>query len=447
MKNFAYSMTALKTIAEETLKRARARGAEEATVSASEHIGLSVNVRHGIAEQSEYAHDKQLSISVRCANQMGTASTSDLHPSSIDMALSAALDFARYTSPDPFAQLPDADWLATTIRPLDIFHPWSLDMQSATALAKDCEARTLAQDARLTNSEGCALSTGMGQSVLAHSHGFLQGIESSHHSIGCAVIAENAQGMQRDGWFEDSREPLGVAAINRVVEKTVGRTLRRLSPRRAPTTKAPVIFDETCAPSLIHALVRAVSGGALYRRASFMLDSLGKKVLPDFISIDEDPFIAKAIASKPFDDEGVAVSARSWITRGVLNGYFLSSYSARKLGMKSTGHAGGAHNLRVIDHLHPQLSLTQMIGNLRQGLWVTELMGQGVNSVTGDYSRGAVGFWIENGQIAYPVEELTIAGNVKQMLLGIGAVSHPPLIRGGMECGAILIDEMTIAGE
>lgn len=451
---FAYTIEQLQQLAEETVRAARAQGADEASVHLAEHIGLNVNVRHAQAEQSEYAHDKHLTLSVRLQGKMGTASTSDLLPKSIQTTLAAALDFARYTSPDPFAGLPDADWLAKDARELDVFHPWALSMAEATELAQKCEALALDYDPRLTNSDGCSLSTGMGQSVLAHSLGFNQGLRSSHHSLGCALIAENQAGMQRDGWYEDSREPLLGVMFDRVAQQSAERTLRRLSPRRVATGKFPVIFDASMTPSLIQALVRAVSGGALYRQASFMLDSLGKKVLPEFLTIQEDPFIMKGLASKPFDEEGVRVSQRDWIDRGVMSGYFLSSYSARKLGMKSTGHAGGAHNLRLIDHRQqnrqgaPDPAYTQqaLIKNIKQGMLVTELMGQGVNGLTGDYSRGAVGFWIENGEIAYPVEEVTIAGNLKTMFTQIEAMSSDTLTRGGMECGALWLNELTIAG-
>lgn len=448
---FAYSLEQLQQLAEDTLLLAKRRGADEVTLQVSEHVGLNVNVRHGQAEQSEYAHDKHLSIGVRVNGSMGAASTSDLLSVSIEQTLNAALDFARYTSPDPFAGLPDKAWLATSFRNLEVFHPWALSMAQATEIAQECESKALAVDKRLSNSDGCSLSTGSGQGVLANSLGFNHGLRSSHHSLSCAVIAENDEGMQRDGWYEESREPILSKTLDDIAQESAMRTLRRLSPRRIATGKFPVIFDATVAPSLIHALVRSVSGGALYRQASFMLDSLGKKVLPDFLSIHEDPFIAKGLASKPYDDEGVSVMARDWINRGVLQGYFLSCYSARKLNMTSTGHAGGAHNLRVVDHRHqeksdPMYTLSAMIKAVGKGLLVTELMGQGVNGITGDYSRGAVGFWIEQGEIAYPVEEVTIAGNVKTMLTQVEGMSSDTLLRGGIDCGALWISEMTVAG-
>lgn len=444
-KYFSYSADELKNLARETVKSALKQGADEATVNISEGIGLAVNVRAGAAEQSEYSHSKGLSISLAINKKNGSASSSDLTPAAISKAIRAALDFAKYTSSDEFSGLPEKKLLATKFQDLDLFHPWDLSMAQATEICTEYEALAIKQDKRIKQIEGFQLSSSIGQSVLANSLDFVTDEKSSHHNISCAVIASDEQGMQRDYWYTDSRLAIPTVQFKSTALKAVSRTLCRLSPRKFATGKFPVIFDESIAASLFRTLVQAVSGGNLYRKSSFLLDSIGKVVLPKQINIFEDPFIKQAIASKNCDAEGVAVNSRKWVDSGVLQGYFLSCYSGRKLKMPSTGNAGGAHNLEVLDNKFCG-SQTDLIKSISNGILITETLGHGINMVTGDYSVGACGFAIQNGELQYPVEEITIAGNLNEMFLGIEGISSDGIYRGGIKCGSVLINSLTIAG-
>lgn len=447
-KNFSISLEQLTALAGETVAKALELGAHEVSVNLNEAIGLSVSVRGGNPEQAEYSHDKALTIALSVNHQNGSAGTSDLSKNAILETINAALNFAKYTSADEFSALPEKKYLAdvSKFHELDLFYPWELSMPEATAQCCKYEEYALKQDPRIIQSEGFQLSTSISQGVFANSLGLNFGLTSSYHNISGTLIGSAGEGMQRDGWYEESRKPLNEVQWQSVADIAVERTLRRLKPQRIPTGKMPVIFEANLASSIISLLVGAVSGSALYRKSTFLLDSLGTKVLPEFINIYEDPFVKQGFASKNCDGEGVAVSARKWIDKGVLQGYFLSSYSARKLNMQSTGNAGGAHNLLVSDNMFSG-STQELINKMGRGLLVTETMGHGVNMITGDYSVGAVGFWVEGGEIKYPVEEITIAGNLKSMFAGIGGVSSDQLTRSGITCGAILIDEMTIAGQ
>ncbi|PIW72482.1 MAG: metalloprotease PmbA [Hydrogenophilales bacterium CG12_big_fil_rev_8_21_14_0_65_61_21] len=442
-KHFSYSDTLLRDLAGKVLDLARKAGATAAEVEASEGFGQSVNVRKGEVETIEFNKDKGVGVTAYLGQRRGHASTSDFSAEALGRTVDKALAIARFTAEDDCAGLADADLLAQEIPQLDLHHPWDLPVDAAIELARTCEAAALAVDGCITNSEGAGVSVQESQFVYANSLGFMGGYPGSRHSLSCAVIAEDKSGMQRDYWYTTAREAGDLDSPESVGRRAGERTVRRLNARKLATRQCPVLFEAPLAAGLIASFVSAVSGGHLYRKSSFLLDSLGQLVFPDFVQIQERPFIVKGLASAPFDSEGVATRDRDVVKNGMVQGYFLSTYSARKLGMKSTGNAGGNHNLIVPSTGESFDELLQKMGT---GLLATELLGHGLNLVTGDYSRGVAGFWVENGELAYPVEEITIAGNLKAMFMAIQAIGSDTEVRGSRRVGSILIDRMTVAG-
>ncbi len=451
-RGFSYTREFFADLVDQALAHAKKLGATDAGADASEACGLSVNVRKGELETVERNRDKSLGVTVYLGHRRGNASTSDFSPAAVQRTVQAAYDIARFTAEDPVAGLPDAEDIApeATHRDLDLFHPWSVTSEEAARLALECEAAALATSKRITNSEGAGVSAQQSHFFSAHTRGFRGGYASSRHSISVAPIASlpgrNGE-MQRDAWYCSMRNAGDLASPAAVGRYAAERALSRLGSRRIPTTECPVLFESPLAAGLLGGFVQAVSGGALYRRSTFLLDALGKDIFPKHIDIDEDPFIPGGKGSSPFDEEGVRVQARKVVDAGRVEGYFLSSYSARKLGMKTTGNAGGSHNLTLTSRLtRAGDDLDAMLKKLGTGLFVIELMGQGVNYVTGDYSRGASGFWVENGKIAFPVQEITIAGNLRDMFAGIEAIGADAYNYGAKTVGSVLINRMKIAG-
>ncbi len=449
-RGFAYSKAFFEDLVDTALAHAKKLGATDAGAEASEGCGLSVSVRKGEIENVERNRDKSLGITVYSGQRRGNASTSDFSKTAIRQTVQAAFDIARFTAEDPAAGLPDAADIAQVGEQrtdLDLFHPWAVNSEQAAEMAMRCEAAALQTSKKITNSEGASVSAQQAHFFSAHTHGFRGGYASSRHSFSVSPIAGKGAGMQRDAWYSSMRDATELASPEAVGRYAAERALSRLKSRKIGTTQCPVLFESPLAAGLLGSVVQALSGGALYRKSSFLLDSLGKRVLPQHIDISEDPFIVRGKGSSPFDDEGVRVKARKVIEAGRVQGYFLSSYSARKLSMPTTGNAGGSHNL-VLSSRHTRASdtLDEMLRKLGTGLFVTELMGQGVNYVTGDYSRGASGFWVENGVIAYPVHEITIAASMQAMLKGIKAVGADSYNYGSKTVGSILIDRMMVAG-
>lgn len=449
---FSYTREFFEGLVDHALAHARKLGASDAGADASEGCGLSVNVRKGELETVERNRDKSLGVTVYLGHRRGNASTSDFSPAAVERTVQAAYDIARFTAEDHVAGLPDEADIAPagTHRDLQLFHPWAITSEQAAQLALQCEAAAFKTHRRITNSEGAGVSAQQSHFFSAHTRGFRGGYASSRHSISVAPIASmpgrNAE-MQRDAWYSSMRDARDLAAPEAVGRYAAERALSRLGSRKIPTTECPVLFESPLAAGLLGGFVQAVSGGVLYRRSSFLVDSLGKQVFADHIDLAEDPFIPGGKGSSPFDEEGVRVAPRQVVEAGRVQGYFLSTYSARKLGMKTTGNAGGSHNLLLSSRLtQPGDDLDAMLRKLGTGLFVIELMGQGVNYVTGDYSRGASGFWVENGRIAYPVHEITIAGNLKDMLRGIVAVGADAYNYGAKTVGSILIERMKVAG-
>jgi len=447
---FSYSRPYFEELVDTALAHAKKLGASDAGAEASEGCGLSVSVRKGELENVERNRDKSLGVTVYIGNRRGNASTSDFSNAAIEQTVQAAYDIARFTAEDPMAGLPDAQDVlpqSQQRQDLDLFYTWDIDSAQAAELAKKTEAAALKTDRRITNSEGAAVSAQQSHFFSAHTRGFRGGYASSRHSISVSPIAGRGDDMQRDSWYSSHRHPGDLADPVAIGRYAAERALSRLNSRKIATTQCPILFESPLAAGLLGALVQALSGGALYRKSSFLLNSLGTQVLPKHIDILEDPFVKRGKGSSPFDEEGVRVQPRSVIDAGRVEGYFLSSYSARKLGMKTTGNAGGSHNLILSSRLtQAGDDLDAMIKKLGTGLFVTELMGQGVNYVTGDYSRGASGFWVEKGRIAYPVHEITIAGNMKDMLKGIDAVGADAYNYGAKTVGSILINRMKLAG-
>ena len=441
---FSYSAEALRQLAARALDLARAGGATAAEAEASEGSGLTVGVRHGEVETIEHNRDKGIGVTVYLGHRRGHASTSDFSPDALARTVDKALSIARYTAEDDCAGLADADLLARAVPDLDLYHPWDVGMEAALDLARACEASALEVDARITNSEGASLSSQASHFIYANSLGFSGGYPSGRQSLSCAVIAEEDGAMQRDYWYTTARAAGDMDTPENVGRRAGERTVRRLNGRKLSTRQCPVLFEAPIATGLIASFVSAVSGGHLYRKSSFLLDSLGTQLFPGFFQLQERPFLARGLSSAPFDSEGVATRDREVVRDGVVQGYFLGSYSARKLGMKSTGNAGGNHNLIV-----PPTGedFAALLRKMDSGLLVTELLGHGLNMVTGDYSRGAAGFWVENGEIAYPVEEITVAGNLRDMFRGIVALGTDVETRGSRRVGSILIERMTVAGD
>ena len=441
---FSYPFTMLQQIARDVLDHARKGGATACETDISDGFGQNVTVRRGEVETIEYNRDKGLSVTVYIGQKRGHASTSDFSPQAVSDTVTAAVSIAAHTAADDCAGLADANLLAREFPDLDLYFPWDLPVEQAIQLAQTCEAAAFAVDKRIANSEGASVSLNESQFVYANSLGFMGGYPASRHSISCAVIASQDETMQRDYWYSAVRDAADLEHADSVGKKAGMRSVARLGARKIATCEVPVLFEATIASSLIGHFVSAVSGGSLYRKSSFLLDSIGKQVFRPDIQIWELPHLKKGLASGVFDDEGVAPHERKVIENGVVQGYFLSSYSARKLGLGTTGNAGGNHNL-ILDN-GAALEFSALLKKMNKGLLVTELLGHGVNSVTGDYSRGAAGFWVEGGEIRHAVEEITIAGNLKDMLLGISAVGSDVIIRGSKQCGSLLIDRMMVAG-
>ncbi|MBB5206948.1 metalloprotease PmbA [Chiayiivirga flava] len=433
----------LSELARDVLARCAARGASQCEVGINEDRGLAVGVRMGEVETIEHTRDRGLSVTVYFGQRKANASTADLDPASIETTIDQACAIARHTEDDPCAGLADAERMARHFPDLDLWHPAPLDADAAVQLALDCEAAGRDADARIANSDGGNVSTGASLSVYANSHGFVGAERSTSHSLSLSLIAGQGDAMQRDYWYDAHCAFAQLASAQEIGRRAAERTVARLSPREVRTGEYPVLFTAECARSLIGHLLGAVSGGALYRKASFLLDHVGKQVLPRGIDLVERPHLPRGHRSSAFDAEGVATVDSDLVRDGVLMRYILGSYSARKLGLESTGNAGGVHNLAIGTGADTRASL---IRGMRRGLVVTELMGQGVNTITGDYSRGAAGFWVENGEIAYPVDEVTIAGNLRQMLLGIEAVGNDVDTRSHVLTGSILLGRMTVAG-
>ena len=449
-RGFSYSRPFFEDLVDTALNHAKKLGATDAGAEASEGCGLSVSVRKGELENVERNRDKSLGVTVYVGKRRGNASTSDFSKAAIHQTVQAAFDIARFTAEDPFAALPDAKDIALPSKQrtdLDLFFPWAIDSAQAAQLALVAEAAALGVSKRITNSEGASVSAQQSHFFSAHTNGFRGGYASSRHGMSVSPIASKGKDMQRDAWYTSMRCADDLASPEAVGRYAAERALSRLKARKIATTECAVLFESPLAAGLLGSFVQAISGGALYRKSSFLLDSLGKQVLPKHIDILEDPFVKRGKGSSPFDDEGVKVKARQVVEAGCVQGYFLSSYSARKLGMKTTGNAGGSHNLTLTSRLtRAGDDLDAMLKKLGTGLFVTELMGSGVNYVTGDYSRGASGFWVENGCIAFPVHEITIAGNMKTMLKGIKAVGADTYNYGAKTVGSILINKMKVAG-
>ena len=441
---FSNSADSLRDIAQYMLGYAKQHGASAAAADVSEGFGQAVTVRQGEVETIEYNRDKGLAITVYIGQQRGNASTSDFSPQAVRDTVDAALSIARYTAKDDCSGLPDADMLARDCPDLDLYHPWDLPVDKAIELAQQCEQAALEADERINNSEGATVNVHEAQFVHANSLGFVGGYPTSRHSISCAVIAGKDDAMERDYWYNVARDARDLQDAQQVGQIAAQRTVRRLNARQLDTMQVPVLFEAPIASGLLGHFVGAVSGGSLYRKSSFLLDQLDKPVFASHINIEDIPDIRKGLASSPFDDEGVRVQRRTIIENGTLRGYFLGSYSARKLGLRTTGNAGGNHNL--ILRSTEQHDFAQLLKNMGRGLLVTELLGSGVNAVTGDYSRGAAGFWVEHGEIQYPVQEITIAGNLKDMYRNIVAVGNDVLVQGSRQCGSILVEGMTVAG-
>ncbi len=433
----------LEMLVAKILNEARAQGASQASAGVSVDEGLSATVRLGEVETIEYQRDRGLGVTVYFGQRKGAASTADLGDAALRDTVAKACSIARYTAEDPCAGLADAERMASDIPDLDLCGPWEIGPEQAIEVALECEDAARAYDPRITNSEGASVTRHQALRVYGNSHGFLGGYPTTSHSIGCAVLGSEGDSMQRDYWYTAARFPDALDAAAAVGRTAARRTVARLGATRLTTREAPVIFPAELARGLFGHLVSAISGSSQYRRASFLLEAKGERLFPEFVQVSERPHILRAFGSKPYDREGVGTSDRELIDAGVLTDYVLSSYSARRLGLATTGNAGGAHNLLVRPG---DLNFDQLVAQMNTGFVVTELMGQGVNTVTGDYSRGAAGFWVENGKIAQPVEEVTIAGNLRQMYAGIVAIGNDVDERGTIRSGSVLLDKLTIAG-
>lgn len=434
----------LKNTVQQLLDEAKAQGATAAEAGLSVDDGLSVTARLGVVETIEHHCSQGLGVTVYFGQRKGAASTTDLSPASIKETVSAACSIARYTSEDEFSGLPDVDLLATEFPDLDLYHPWALSSEKAIEMAIECEDAARNYHADISNSEGATISTHKGLSVMGNSLGFLQARLSSRHSLSCSVLAQRGDDMQRDYWYSVARNAAFLELPKEVGEIAAERTLRRLGGRSLSPRQCPVLFSAEIASSLLSSFIGAISGGSLYRKSTFLLDALNTQIFPSFIHIHEQPHLVGGLGSAMYDSEGVMTRHRDLVRDGILQDYVLSTYSAKKLGLKSTGNAGGVRNLTLTPTGGDFESMLQLLGT---GLLVTELMGQGVKMMTGDYSRGAAGFWVKHGVIQYPVEEITIAGNLKEMFKGIVAVGNDVDLRGNTRTGSILIEQLSIAGE
>lgn len=444
---FTYSDSQLREFAQTVLDHAKALGASACECDVSEGFGLSVTVRKGNIDTLEHNRDKGIGVSVHLGSRphvkRGHASTSDFSPAALRQTVEAAIAIARHTAEDDAAGLPEPEQMAKDLPDLDLYYAWQVTPEDAIDIAKRCEAAAFALSPRIKNTEGTSVSAQHSQFIFANSLGFMAGFPTSRHSLGSSMIAEEKGQMQRDDWYSSARRPAGIADPEQLGRYAGERALARLRARKIDTRQSPVLFEAPLASGLIGHFVSAVSGGSLYRKSTFLLDSLGKQVFSPLVSIEERPHERQGLASSPFDEEGVATRRRSIVKDGVVEGYFLGTYSARKLGLQSTGSAGGNHNLVMRPGTR---DFRAMLKKMHRGLLVTELLGQGINLITGDYSRGAAGYWVEDGEIQYPVEEITIAGNLGTMFKSIIEIGSDTLVRGSRESGSILIENMTIAG-
>lgn len=443
---FSQPLAKLQDFAQRVLALAKAAGASDCEVDVSEGFGQSVSVRCGAVETIEYNRDKGIGVTVYLGQHKGHASTSDFSPAAVRDTVEAALNIARFTAADPCAGLPEASLLATRAQgfaDLDLYHPWLISVDAAIDVAQRCEQAAFAVSPQVTNSEGATVSIQEGQFVSANSGGFMGGYPTSRHYISCSVIAGKEDTMQRDDWYSTSRDANDIAAPEAIGDYAARRALARLGARKIRTCKVPVLFEAPLAASLIGNFIHAVSGGSLYRKTSFLEGSLGQQIFSKQVQISERPHLRGALASSFFDSDGVATHDREVVVDGVVHGYFLSAYTARKLGMQTTGNAGGSHNL-IVQASHGDFRA--MLKEMGRGLLVTELLGQGVNYVNGDYSRGAAGYWVEGGEIVHAVEEVTIAGNLRDMFAHVAAVGSDVLMRGSKQVGSMLVEQMKVAG-
>jgi PmbA protein len=434
----------LKQAVEDLLAEAKKHGADAAEAGVSAQTGLAVTVRLGETETIEHTSDNGLGITVFFGKRKGSANTTDLSPDAIRESVAAACRIAKYTSEDPAAGLADPEMLAREIPDLDLYHPWDIDADSAATLARLCEDAARSTDERIRNSEGATLHTQRSAFVYGNSHGFVAGYPTTRHSLSCAVIAQQGDDMQRDYWYDSGRVPGEIADPASIGQRAAERAVARLDARKLGTRTCPVLFRSDIAPGLLRSLFGAIRGHAVYRKSTFLLDRVGDSIFPDWVQITEDPLQPRGPASAPFDNEGVATRPRELIKDGVLQGYLLDTYAARKLGLQSTGHAGGVRNGRIASSGE---SFEQLLAKMQRGVLVTELMGQGTNLVTGDYSRGAAGFWVENGEIQYPVEEITVAGNLAEMFRNLVAVGNDDAIPSSIKTGSWLFENMTVGGD
>jgi PmbA protein len=449
MSAFSFTADQLRELAADVLRHAERCGATACEVDVSEGVGQSVTVRKQEVETIEFNRDKGVGVSVYLGRRRGHASTSDFSPASLRATVEAALSIARFTAEDPCAGLPEPELLARKPMELDLYYPWDLPVEEAIELARRSEAAAFAVSPLVSNSEGASVSAHAAHFVSANSLGFMGGFPSSRHFISCVPIATKGKDMQRDDWYSGWRDPADLASPEAIGDYAARRTLSRLGAKKLKTRQCKVLFEAPLAAMLLGSFVHAVSGGSLYRKSSFLVDSLGTRIFPEWMHIEERPHLVKGLASSPFDDDGVATRDRTVVADGVLQGYFLSTYTARKLGMKTTGNAGGSHNLLVAPSPDAPAAAEGMAGLLKQmgtGLLVTELLGHGINYVTGDYSRGAAGYWVEGGEIAYPVHEITVAGNLRDMFAGIEAIGRDTVTRGSRTVGSIVVNRMTVAG-
>ncbi len=433
----------LEDIVSLVLDEAREQGVDQAEAAASHAIGLCATARLGSVESLEYTNDRGVGVTVYKDQKKGSASTSDFSPAALREAVIKACSFAKYTAADEHSGLADKELMARDIPDLDLAHEWEIQSDDAIRIAIDCEDAARGFDSRVTNSEGASVSSSSGVRAYGNTHGFLAGFPTTSHSINCVVIGESNGDMERDYWYSSARDAKDLESPQEIGKTAARRTIQRLGSRKIKTETAPILFAPEVARGFIGHAISAVSGGAQYRKSSFLLDAVDEQIFPDFVQIQERPHIPKALGSTPFDAEGVATRERDLVVDGVLQGYILGSYSARRLGLQTTANAGGAHNLLVPGDSEDMESL---IKSMHRGFLVQELIGQGVNAVTGDYSRGAVGHWVENGEISYPVHEITIAGNLKDLYQRISAIGNDQDLRSGIRCGSLLVDAMTIAG-
>ena len=436
------SENVIQSILENAVEYAKAHGADAVEVAANNDKGFSMTARLGDVETVEHHNQRSLGVTVYRGQAKGSATTNDIKQESIHKAIDAALNIAKYTAEDEYSGLADAELMANDYPQLDLDHAWSMTPDDALALALQCE-KVARDDKRIVNSEGASVSSIRTQVSYANSHGFVGDYYGTRHSVSCSVVAGDDKGMQRDYWYSVARDPQQLENIDSIGRTARERTVRRLSGRSIKTCNVPVVFEPAVARSIIGHFFSAISGSALYRQASFLVDSLDKKIFPDWISISENPHVPSGLGSAPFDNEGVRTQQRDVVSDGVLQGYVLSSYSARKLGMQTTGNAGGIHNIQISNS---GMSQQELIKNMGTGALITELIGHGVNTVTGDYSRGAAGFWVENGEIQYPIEEITVAGNLSDMFTKISAIGNDVDLHGNIQCGSILMDNLMIAG-